>query len=116
MHVTRPDFVLDSYCARMENAHLPVPGYKAQLVLERLPGCLDLFQVMHRLFEIVGVDHAVGFYGQRAGERPEIASQRATPRTIERRLAAWALVKPKNERGLMRMNSTRKRATPVSTR
>ena len=40
----------------------------------------------------------------------------AAPATMEARLAACAFVKPKNERGLMRMNSTRNRAVPVSTK
>jgi hypothetical protein len=63
MHVTRPDSSLMASARERKNAHLPVPGYKAQLVLKRLPDCLDLFGVMHHFFEIFGVDHAVGFYG-----------------------------------------------------
>src|SRR3984885_2742061 len=42
----------------------------------------------------------------------ETATHSAAPAMIEARLAACAFVKPKNERGLMRMNSTRNLATP----
>jgi len=42
--------------------------------------------------------------------------QSNTPATIDARLAACAFVIPKKDRGLMRINSTRNRAMPVSTK
>ena len=43
-------------------------------------------------------------------------NQRTIPTIIDATLAVCALDIPKKDRGLMRMNSTRKRAAPVSTR
>ena len=40
----------------------------------------------------------------------------ATPAITDTTLAACAFVNPKNDRGLMRINSTKNLATPVSTR
>src|SRR6202795_2075253 len=40
----------------------------------------------------------------------------AAPAITETTLAACAFVNPRNDRGLMRMNSTRNRATPVRIR
>jgi hypothetical protein len=48
--------------------------------------------------------------------RREDHHQRTRPAITEPMLAVCAFVMPKNERGLMRMNSTRKRARPVSSR
>ena len=57
-------------------------------------------------------------FGRRVCARQERVraskTSNSTPAMTETPLAACAFDKPKNDRGLMRMNSTRKRATPVS--
>src|SRR5260370_42352200 len=49
-------------------------------------------------------------------DRLLIRKRKANPRTIDSRLTTCAVVRTKNTLGLMRMNSTRNRATPVQIR